>query len=64
MLSICNIFSHFTQSQLQNLQDQLSSVCAQRDDAIEQLNFCQTDLEQKNMQLTNLQMVLEQFSAG
>lgn len=55
--------SHFTQSQLQNLQDQLSSVCAQRNDANKQLNVCQTDLDQKNMQLANLQMVLEQFSA-
>ncbi|XP_062503392.1 thyroid receptor-interacting protein 11-like isoform X2 [Corticium candelabrum] len=55
--------NNFTQSQLQSLQDQLNSVCSQRDSAMEQLITCQADLDQKIVQLTNLQMVLEQFSA-
>ena len=51
------------QSQLQNLQDQLHSVCVQRDGALSQLSVIQEDLKQKTTQLRNLQSVLEQFQA-
>ncbi|XP_061749902.1 thyroid receptor-interacting protein 11 isoform X2 [Nerophis ophidion] len=47
--------------QVESLQEQLSSVLKQRDDALNQLRTSQEQVNQYAVSLTNLQMVLEQF---
>ncbi|XP_061897229.1 thyroid receptor-interacting protein 11 [Entelurus aequoreus] len=47
--------------QVESLQEQLSGVLKQRDDALNQLRTSQEQVNQYAVSLTNLQMVLEQF---
>ncbi|XP_051942917.1 thyroid receptor-interacting protein 11 [Hippocampus zosterae] len=47
--------------QVESLQEQLSGVVKQRDDALLQLGTSQEQVKQYAVSLTNLQMVLEQF---
>lgn len=50
--------------QVESLQDQLSGVVTQRDDALAQLRTSQEQVNQYAVSLSNLQMVLEQFQQG
>ncbi|KAK2826634.1 hypothetical protein Q5P01_020848 [Channa striata] len=49
--------------QVESLQEQLSGVVRQRDDALAQLRTSQEQVTQYAVSLSNLQMVLEQFQA-
>lgn len=50
--------------QVESLQEQLSRVVKQRDDALIQLRTSQEQVNQYALSLSNLQMVLEQFQQG
>lgn len=50
--------------QVESLQEQLSNVVKQRDDALLQLRTSQEQGRQYAVSLSNLQMVLEQFQQG
>lgn len=50
--------------QVESLQEQLSGVVKQRDDALIQLRTSQEQVNQYAVSLSNLQMVLEQFQQG
>lgn len=50
--------------QVESLQEQLSRVVKQRDDALIQLRTSQEQVNQYAVSLSNLQMVLEQFQQG
>lgn len=50
--------------QVESLQEQLSGVVKQRDDALTQLRTSQEQVNQYAVSLSNLQMVLEQFQQG
>lgn len=50
--------------QVESLQEQLSRVVKQRDDALLQLRTSQEQVNQYAVSLSNLQMVLEQFQQG
>lgn len=50
--------------QVESLQEQLSNVVKQRDDALLQLRTSQEQVRQYAVSLSNLQMVLEQFQQG
>nr|XP_033807217.1 thyroid receptor-interacting protein 11 isoform X2 [Geotrypetes seraphini] len=53
--------SHQASLQVESLQEQLSLVSRQRDDALVQFNASQDQVKQYALSLANLQMVLEQF---
>ncbi|KAM9294376.1 thyroid receptor-interacting protein 11 [Gastrophryne carolinensis] len=53
--------SHQATMQVESLQEQLSIISRQRDEALMQLNMSQEQVKQYALSLTNLQMVLEQF---
>lgn len=50
--------------QVESLQEQLSGVVRQRDEALAQLRTSQEQVNQYAVSLSNLQMVLEQFQQG
>lgn len=50
--------------QIGSLEDELNSVMTERDDLIIQLTTSQDQVQQQEQQLSNLQLVLEQFQAG
>lgn len=50
--------------QISSLEEQLHSVAAQRDEISLQLSDTQDQCTQYNTQLSNLELVLEQFQAG
>lgn len=50
--------------QVESLQEQLSGVVRQRDDALTNLRTSQEQVNQYAVSLSNLQMVLEQFQQG
>lgn len=50
--------------QVESLQEQLSGVVKQRDDALAHLRTSQDQVNQYAVSLSNLQMVLEQFQQG
>ncbi len=50
--------------QVESLQEQLSGVVKQRDDALIHLRTSQEQVNQYAVSLSNLQMVLEQFQQG
>ena len=58
------VCSHHQKQKLFDLQQQLHVMAQQRDDAVMKLANTQEDLEQTNHELSNLQMVLEQFQKG
>lgn len=50
--------------QVESLQEQLSGVVRQRDEALAKLRTSQDQVNQYAVSLSNLQMVLEQFQQG
>lgn len=57
-------FSQQASMQVESLQEQLSRVVRQRDEALAQLRTSQDQVNQYAVSLSNLQMVLEQFQLG
>lgn len=51
-------------AQIENLQEQLRSIAAQRDRAVLDLASSQEQADQYQTSLNNLQLVLEQFQRG
>ena len=64
-VEFCNFVDSLEASrQIGSLEDQLNSVMSERDDIIVQLSASQDQVQQQEQQLSNLQLVLEQFQAG
>lgn len=58
------IFSRQASVQIENLQEQLQVIAAQRDRAVMDLASSQEQAQQYQTSLNNLQLVLEQFQRG
>lgn len=58
------IFSRQASVQIENLQEQLQVIAAQRDRAVMDLASSQEQAHQYQTSLNNLQLVLEQFQRG
>ena len=56
--------SHQRDQEVVSLQQQLQVLAQQRDDAVFKLSTTQDEMEQTQHELSNLQMVLEQFQKG
>ena len=63
--SCCGVnCSRQASAQIENLQEQLQSIAAQRDRAVLDLASSQEQADQYQTSLNNLQLVLEQFQRG
>ena len=62
--SLCIMFSRQASVQIENLQEQLQTIAAQRDRAVMDLASSQEQAHQYQTSLNNLQLVLEQFQRG
>ena len=58
------ILSRQASAQIENLQEQLQAIAAQRDRAVMDLALSQEQVDQYQTSLNNLQLVLEQFQRG
>jgi len=58
------MFSRQASVQIENLQEQLQAIAAQRDRAVMDLASSQEQADQYQTSLNNLQLVLEQFQRG
>lgn len=58
------MFSRQASVQIENLQEQLQAIAAQRDRAVMDLASIQEQAHQYQTSLSNLQLVLEQFQRG
>ena len=59
-----DMFSRQAFVQIENLQEQLQAIAAQRDRAVMDLASIQEQANQYQTSLSNLQLVLEQFQRG
>lgn len=59
-----DMYSRQASVQIENLQEQLQAIAAQRDRAVMDLASIQEQAHQYQTSLSNLQLVLEQFQRG